>query len=48
MVIQAPKMKITPLALPALKFDLAPLKVEMPKLKISPINVVIVPRRIVL
>ena len=48
MVIQTPKMKITPLALPALKFDLAPMKVEMPKIKISPVNVVIVPRRIVL
>jgi serine protease Do len=48
MVIQAPKMKITPLALPALKFDLAPMRVEMPKIKISPVNVVIVPRRIVL
>jgi len=48
MVIQTPKMTITPLALPALKFDLAPMKVEMPKIKISPVNVVIVPRRIVL
>ena len=47
-VIQTPKMKIAPLALPALKFDLAPMKVEMPKIKISPVNVVIVPRRIVL
>jgi membrane-associated protease RseP (regulator of RpoE activity) len=47
-VIQTPKMKIAPLARPALKFDLAPMKVEMPKIKISPVNVVIVPRRIVL
>jgi serine protease Do len=47
-VIQVPKMKMAPFALPALKIDLAPMKVEMPQIKIPPINVVIVPRRILL
>ena len=48
MVIPTPRMTMAPLALPALKIDLAPMKVEMPKIKISPVNVVIIPRRIVL
>ena len=48
MAIPTPRINITPLPLPALKFDLAPIKVEVPKIKISPVNVVIVPRRIVL
>jgi membrane-associated protease RseP (regulator of RpoE activity) len=48
MVIQLPKMKMAPLALPALKIDLAPMKVEVPKIKIPPVNVVIVPRRVIL
>lgn len=48
MVIPTTRMTMAPLALPALKFDLAPMKVEMPKIKISPVNVIVVPRRIVL
>ncbi|MEK6323359.1 MAG: PDZ domain-containing protein [Acidobacteriota bacterium] len=48
MHVQVPKITIAPLALPALKFDLSPMKVERPQIKIAPINVVIVPRRILL
>ncbi|MEK6289012.1 MAG: PDZ domain-containing protein [Acidobacteriota bacterium] len=48
MHVQVPRITMAPLALPALKLDLSPMKIEMPQIKIPPINVVIVPRRILL
>ncbi len=46
MTVQMPKLQITPTAIPQIR--LAPMKLDMPKIKIAPINVLIMPRRIIL
>ena len=47
-VIRPSKIKLAPMAFPSFKLDLKQMKLEMPKIKIPPVNVLVVPRRIVL
>jgi membrane-associated protease RseP (regulator of RpoE activity) len=48
MHLQIPKIKMAPLAMPSVMIDLAPMKIDLPMMKIAPVNIVVVPRRIVL
>lgn len=46
--INVPGVTIAPIAIPAVKVDLKPLKFSVPKIKIDPVNIVVLPKRVVL
>lgn len=52
MVIPTPRIVLAPMAIPSVNVDLmpmiAPMKIQMPKFKITPLRIVVAPRRIVL